>query len=327
MSEIIESFTFSELSERLKKTERGSQYFSIYPQYRSSHSKEKFYGEWDWDTAVRMFNEGWNAPIDEVNAIVNLDKMGDTVVRKTERAYAGYAPNVAAWLTGQPKAMWRKVKTVRVDRTLNFRLLYMNNAWDMIAASTIKQAGQILAMALKGFERKGSNIALEVGFDVRAPRKEDESLKIRLKSPKGLLPFKMWAMPIMAPEFLRRICFHVLETCGELQDDWTHGYGRCVDYSNHYRIDDIIKSGCDLEKLTEKAKKVFADAKKEYMKRNSFLTATDAVIEFSLIRSIMNGVYKITKNRNRREGTDLNAEQMRKTAKILMAAISETVKI
>lgn len=326
MAEVIESFTFSELSERLKVEKPGSRYFSIHPQYRSSHSKEKFYGEWDWDTAVRMFNEGWNAPIDEVNAIVNLEKMDDAVVRKTVRAYAGHAPNVAAWLTGQPKAMWRTVKTVRVDRTLNFRLLYMNNAWDEIAASTIKQAGQILAIALKGFERKGSNIALEVGFDVRAPRKEDEALKVRLKSPKGLLPFEMWAMPIMAPEFLRRICFHVVETCGELQDDWTRGYGRCVSYGNHYRIDAIVKYGCDLKELTEKAKNVFADAKKEYMKKNSFLTATDAVVEFGVVYAIMNGVYKITKGRNRREGTALNAEQMRKTAEILMAAISETVK-
>lgn len=326
MAEVIESFSFSELSERLKVTAAGSRYFSAYPKYRSSRSNNKFYGEWDWDTAVEMFEKGWDAPINEVNAIVSLDKEGDAVIRRNERAYAGYAPNVAAYLTGRPKAMWRRVKTVRVDRTLNFRLLYMNNAWDEISASSVKQAGQILAMALKSFERKGSNIALEVGTDFYAPRKKDESLKIRLKSPKGLLPFKMWAMPIMAPEFLRRICFHVLETCGELQDDWTRNYGHCVFYGNRHAIDYIVKCGCDMEELTAKAKKVFADTTKEYMRRNSFLTATDIVVEFGVVHAIMNGVYKITKNRNRREGTALNAEQMRKTAEIVMAAISETVK-
>lgn len=149
------------------------------------------------------------------------------------RHVAGYRPNVAAYIMGQPKTMWKHVKTPARNKVVNVMLSVSCHCG--VSATEKINVGIKMAYVVIALERQGYRVNLwacsmaKDGNDVVCPF-------VRVKSAEQPLNIRKLVYPLVNPSFFRRHGFRFIETVeGMTEDSWPWGYGYPITEMSEFR--------------------------------------------------------------------------------------------
>jgi len=147
--------------------------------------------------------------------------------------YVGYAPDVKAYLEGNPLSMLNKENPKRkhVD-------IYYNSAiLGCVSTEQIFNRGAITLSLVEILENMGFSVGLYI-FTMSYCEDQIHYAKFNLKSPNERLNVQKLYFPLCHPSFLRRLVFRLREETKDVYKKWREGYGRtCDDYTIREIID------------------------------------------------------------------------------------------
>lgn len=160
------------------------------------------------------------------------------------RSVYGGSVNVAAALTGRPKAMYQIKREPARAKVLNFAY-NVSVSW-IIKPAEIANAAARLVSAICAIEKRGYRVNL-YACKVSEEAHEVEGVFVKIKdSGKHMDPTKM-AYPLINPSFNRRHMFKALEKSEVTSSSWAGTYGHCTD--NETAKDAARRAGIDLHKV------------------------------------------------------------------------------
>lgn len=141
--------------------------------------------------------------------------------------YVGYAPDVKAYLEGNPLSMLNRQypKRQHID-------IYFNAAnLAMASSSEIFNRGAITLSIVEILENMGFSVGLNV-FTMSSEYNQIHYVKLNLKKSGERLNIQKLFFPFSHPSFFRRLVFRLMEQTPDITSAWTSGYGRtCDDYT------------------------------------------------------------------------------------------------
>ena len=141
--------------------------------------------------------------------------------------YVGYAPDVKAYLEGNPLSMLNRQypKRQHID-------IYFNVANLVMASSNeIFNRGAITLSIVEILENMGFSVGLNV-FTMSSEYNQIHYVKLNLKKSGERLNIQKLFFPFSHPSFFRRLVFRLMEQTPDITSAWTSGYGRtCDDYT------------------------------------------------------------------------------------------------
>ena len=141
--------------------------------------------------------------------------------------YVGYAPDVKAYLEGNPLSMLNRQypKRQHID-------IYFNAAnLAMASSNEIFNRGAITLSIVEILENMGFSVGLNV-FTMSSEYNQIHYVKLNLKKSGERLNIQKLFFPFSHPSFFRRLIFRLMEQTPDITSAWTSGYGRtCDDYT------------------------------------------------------------------------------------------------
>ena len=180
-------------------------------------------------------NGGLLTDIQRTNELIN-DLVAQTkyVYEPPKRysSFTGFAPNVPAYLQGNPLNMYniRKEKRKKIDVYFQAESNARTNATDMYEKGTLTMA------IIKLLERYGYNVNL-IFFIAIKTDSQRLLIRILLKEEKQRLDIISSYFPMCHPAFSRRIIFRLIEKIPDVDITWQHSYGNvCSDDLARYML-------------------------------------------------------------------------------------------
>lgn len=146
--------------------------------------------------------------------------------------YVGYAPDVKAYLEGNPLSMLNKEypKRKHID-------IYYNSAiLGDVSSRQIFNRGAVTLSLVEILENMGFSVDLNI-FTMSSKENQIHYAKFNLKRSGERLNIQKLYFPLCHPSFLRRLVFRLREQTPDIKGYWSHGYGET---SNDYMIRQII---------------------------------------------------------------------------------------
>lgn len=140
--------------------------------------------------------------------------------------YVGFAPDVKAYLEGNPLSMLNKVQPMRkhIDIYYNAAIL------GLVSTEQIFNRGAVTLSIVEILENMGFSVGLYV-FTMSASDDQVHYAKFNLKGPNERLNIQKLFFPLCHPSFLRRLVFRLREETPDIEYHWGSGYGRtCGDH-------------------------------------------------------------------------------------------------
>lgn len=178
------------------------------------------------------YHENFDRLIQLKNTLEKYIKMSNNK-SKQYNYYVGYAPDVKAYLEGNPLSMLNRENPKRkhID-------IYYNSA-NLAGVSTeqIFNRGAITLCLVEILE----NLGFSVGLNIFTMSEDDNQIhyaKFNLKRNGERLNIQKLYFPLCNPSFLRRLVFRLKEQTPDITRSWTSGYGStCDDYTIRKVID------------------------------------------------------------------------------------------
>lgn len=146
--------------------------------------------------------------------------------RKQYNFYVGYAPDVKAYLEGNPLSMLNKQYPKRQHIDIYYNAAYLAN----VSSAMIFNRGAITLSIVEILENMGFSVGLNV-FTMSSERNQIHYVKLNLKRSSERLNIQKMFFPLSHPSFFRRLIFKLREQTPDITSDWTDGYGEaCGDY-------------------------------------------------------------------------------------------------
>ena len=146
--------------------------------------------------------------------------------RKQYNFYVGYAPDVKAYLEGNPLSMLNKQYPKRQHIDIYYNAANLVN----VSSAMIFNRGAITLSIVEILENMGFSVGLNV-FTMSSERNQIHYVKLNLKRSSERLNIQKMFFPLSHPSFLRRLIFKLIEQTPDITSDWTDGYGKtCGDY-------------------------------------------------------------------------------------------------
>lgn len=146
--------------------------------------------------------------------------------------YIGYAPDVKAYLEGNPLSMLNKQNPKRKHLDI-----YYNSAiLGYVSTNQIFNRGAITLCLVDILENMGFGVDLNI-FTMSEYDGQVHYTKFNLKRSGERLNIQKLFFPLCNPSFLRRLVFRLREETPDITYGWTDGYGRT---SDDYTIRKII---------------------------------------------------------------------------------------
>ena len=138
--------------------------------------------------------------------------------------YVGYAPDVKAYLEGNPLSMLNKENPKRkhIDIYYNAAIL------GYVSTNQIFNRGAITLSLIEILENMGFSVGLYV-FTMSSCGEQVHYAKFNLKSPNERLNVQKLYFPLCHPSFLRRLVFRLREETPDINMCWSDGYGSTCD--------------------------------------------------------------------------------------------------
>lgn len=155
------------------------------------------------------------------------------VKNKQSHFYVGYAPDVKAYLEGNPLSMFHRENPKR-----NHIDIYYNSgvSWDT-STSSIFNRGAITLCIVEMLEKMGFSVGFHV-FSMTEHKNQVHYSKFHLKKNGERLNIQKLYFPLCSPSFFRRLVFRLCEETPDIMHHWTDGYGfPAGDYTIRKMID------------------------------------------------------------------------------------------
>ena len=146
--------------------------------------------------------------------------------------YVGYAPDVKAYLEGNPLSMLMRdyPKRKHID-------IYYNSAiLGRVSTSQIFNRGAITLSLVEILENMGFSVGLHI-FTMSSERDQIHYVKFNLKKSSERLNIQKLYFPLCSPSFLRRLVFRLREETPDIYKSWVSSYGST---SDDYMIRKVI---------------------------------------------------------------------------------------
>lgn len=139
--------------------------------------------------------------------------------------YVGYAPDVKAYLEGNPLSMLNKENPKRKHIDIYYNSAILGN----VSTEQIFNRGAVTLSLVEILENMGFSVGLYV-FTMSSCNDQVHYAKFNLKSPNERLNVQKLFFPLCHPSFLRRLVFNLREKTPDITGPWSDGYGRtCSD--------------------------------------------------------------------------------------------------
>lgn len=146
--------------------------------------------------------------------------------------YVGYAPDVKAYLEGNPLSMLNREQ----PRRRHVDIYYNSAILGSVSTEQIFNRGAITLSLVEILENMGFSVGLYV-FTMSSSNDQVHYAKFNLKGPNERLNIQKLFFPLCHPSFLRRLVFRLREETPDIESYWSDGYGRTC---NDYMIREII---------------------------------------------------------------------------------------
>ncbi len=182
--------------------------------------------------------------------------------------YVGYAPDVKAYLEGNPLSMLDKKNPKRKHIDIYYNSAILGH----VSTEEIFNRGAVTLCLVEILE----NMGFSVDLNVFTMSKEDNQIhyaKFNLKNNSERMNIQKLYFPLCHPSFLRRLVFKLREETPDITSGWTDGYGRtCDDYTIRKVIDlkenDIVI--CQPEEMGVRGRDIIEDANSMFDYINRF---------------------------------------------------------
>ena len=146
--------------------------------------------------------------------------------------YVGYAPDVKAYLEGNPMSMLIK----DYPRRRHIDIYYNSAILSMVSTSQIFNRGAVTLCLVEILENMGFSVGLNI-FTMSSKDDQIHYAKFNLKKSGERLNVQKLYFPLCNPSFLRRLVFRLREETPDIYSSWRNGYGQTA---NDYLIREMI---------------------------------------------------------------------------------------
>lgn len=150
--------------------------------------------------------------------------------------YVGYAPDVKAYLEGNPLSMLNKENPKRKHIDIYYNSAILGD----VSSEQIFNRGAVTLCLVEILENMGFSVGLNV-FTMSGCDGQIHYAKFKLKRSGERLNVQKLFFPLCNPSFLRRLVFRLREVTPDIKYGWSDGYGRTCN-------DAIIRDIIDLNK-------------------------------------------------------------------------------
>ena len=209
---------------------------------------------------------------------LNLEKYIKMSYKRSKQYnyYVGYAPDVKAYLEGNPLSMFNRQNYQRK----HIDIYYNSVVSSSVSTNQIFNRGAITLSFTEMLENMGFSVGLYI-FTMAECEGQIHFAKFNLKRAGERLNVQKLFFPLCHPSFLRRLVFRLYEETPDIKYGWTHGYGfPCDDYTIRQIMDlkenDIVI--CQPEEMDVRGYDIVDDANAMVDYINKF-TSEDVQLE------------------------------------------------
>ena len=160
---------------------------------------------------------------------LNLEKYIKMSYKRSKQYnyYVGYAPDVKAYLEGNPLSMFNRQNYQRK----HIDIYYNSAVSSSVSTNQIFNRGAITLSFTEMLENMGFSVGLHI-FSMSEREGQIHFAKFNLKKAGERINVQNLFFPLCHPSFLRRLVFRLYEETPDIKNGWTDVYGRtCDDYT------------------------------------------------------------------------------------------------
>jgi len=211
------------------------------PFKRATLASEKL--DYDWfktrniDEAKKLATYGYNENFNEfVELKIKLEKYIKLSSKKSKQYnyYVGYAPDVKAYLEGNPLSMLNKTNPISKQIDIYYNCANLSN----VSTSQIFNRGIITLSIVEVLEKLGFNVNLNV-FSMSLKGRQIHYSVFKLKDTNEILNIKKLYFPLTHPSWHRRLVFKLRELTPDINSNWPESYGTTCDEATIREIIDL----------------------------------------------------------------------------------------
>ncbi|MBQ2910130.1 MAG: hypothetical protein IJE53_04935 [Bacilli bacterium] len=160
--------------------------------------------------------------------------------------YIGFAPDVKAYLEGNPLSMLNKKSEAR--KKVN---VYMNTSfYGNTSKEAIFNRGAIVLSMIEILENMGFSVNLHL-FEMSTVDTMMHFSDFVLKSENERMNIQKLYFPLCHPSWIRRLNFRLIEVTPDITSSWSNGYGRPSDLSTMKKVIDLDKNDIIIPTIEE----------------------------------------------------------------------------
>lgn len=232
----VMEYDFSSITEFLNYLDTHTVNRNIFGWDPASETSDRYFTKTSsLDEAKDLFRYGCHEDFEKlVELKCTLEKYIKMSRMKTRQYnyYVGYAPDVKAYLEGNPLSMLNREHPRRRHVDIYYNSAILGN----VSTEQIFNRGAITLSLVEILENMGFSVGLYV-FTMSSSNDQVHYAKFNLKSPNERLNIQKLFFPLCHPSFLRRLVFRLREETPDIESYWRDGYGRTC---NDYMIREII---------------------------------------------------------------------------------------
>ena len=160
--------------------------------------------------------------------------------------YIGFAPDVKAYLEGNPLSMLNKKSEAR--KKVN---VYMNTSfYGNTSKEAIFNRGAVVLSMIEILENMGFSVDLHL-FEMSTVDTMMHFSDFVLKSENERMNIQKLYFPLCHPSWIRRLNFRLIEVTPDITSSWSNGYGRPSDLSTMKKVIDLDKNDIIIPTIEE----------------------------------------------------------------------------
>lgn len=240
----IMEYDFDSITEFINYLDNNKTSKSFEGEYLASYNeKYEFTKTSSFEEAEKLCKSGYHEEYDKLIELkLKLEKY-IRLSRKNEKQfndYIGYAPDVKAYLEGNPMNMLNKKR----EHKKRVNIYYNSAVLGDITNSQILNRGVITLNIVEALEKLNYSVNLNI-FTMSEEKNQIHYAKFNLKRENERLNIQKLYFPMCHPSFHRRLVFRLREETSDISKDWINGYGRTSNEKTIRKIldlneDDII---------------------------------------------------------------------------------------
>lgn len=234
----IMEYDFDSITEFIDYIETQPTNSSVFTECHSKSGDYEFCKTHSLEEAENFCKYGYHEEFDKILSLKHkLEKYIKMSKSKTRQYnyYVGYAPDVKAYLEGNPLSMLNR----EIPKRKHIDIYYNSAILGDVSNEQIFNRGAVTLCLVEILENMGFSVGLNI-FTMSSFGDQVHYAKFKLKRSGERLNVQKLFFPLCNPSFLRRLVFRLREVTPDIEYYWSDGYGRTCN-------DRIIRKVIDLK--------------------------------------------------------------------------------